>query len=166
MKIFSIIYDKTLDNEFIKFFDPFFIKNNNKKFRLIINNKISTLISNYKAKDCNTKLLKVKLLLLENHQLNFSKMFSKCSSLIQFYEKTSNVNILKGVSNKVNRFQGTINLNKDNESNIYSNDFNENEITISKDNSNEIISLQVKAEENNIDDYQSQLNNFFSYKTK
>ena len=90
MNIFHLIYDIKEKKE-IKIFDPFFIKNNGKKSKIVIKNKLSALISRYTVQDSEMKNLKIKLIIYENHGLNMSKMFFGCKSLVKFSKNSQKI---------------------------------------------------------------------------
>ena len=69
----------------INLFDPIFIKNNKRKCRMIIENRMLPLESEYTIKDINKENLKVKLLLFIEERLNFSHMCNNIISLKKFY---------------------------------------------------------------------------------
>ena len=52
---------------------------------MIINNKIYLLTDTYEVFDENIKILKVKLLILNNKKINLSYMFYECKSLKEFH---------------------------------------------------------------------------------
>ena len=66
----------------ISLFSYIFFKLNKKRLKIIIDNKLCNLISNlYKVPNHNMELLKVKLLILNSHDINFIEMFYNCNSL-------------------------------------------------------------------------------------
>ena len=83
METFRITYEIRNKVE-IKLFDPYFVKNNNRKSKMIIENKMLSLSDKYKVRNTNKKYLKVKLLLFTENLYNFEKMFFKCYLLKQF----------------------------------------------------------------------------------
>ena len=83
--IIKLIYEIKGEKK-IKIFDEEFVYNNedNSNIKMIINNKICELVDEYEITDNNLKFLKVKLLILNNENINLSYMFYDCHSLIDF----------------------------------------------------------------------------------
>ena len=82
--IMKLIYEIKEEKE-IKTLAHNFNIMNKRKCIMIINNKIYPLINIYKIYNNNMKILKVKLIIMNNKGLNFSHMFSECKSLQKFY---------------------------------------------------------------------------------
>ena len=88
--IIKLVYEIKKEKS-IKLFDYNFIRQNKRKFKIIINNKLSKLTNNYKKIfDDNTGVFKMKILIMNNQEINFNKMFYNCSSLQNFSIKTKN----------------------------------------------------------------------------
>ena len=83
METFKLTYEIRNKSE-IKLFDPHFVKNNIRKSKMIIENKMLSLTDKYKVHNTNKKYLKVKLLLFTENIFNFEKMFFKSNLLKQF----------------------------------------------------------------------------------
>ena len=81
--IMKLIYE-IKDEKIIGIFHPYFVKNNRKNFKMIINNKIYELSSKYQITNQKMKKLKVKLLFINNKKKDLSFMFAKCKSLKKF----------------------------------------------------------------------------------
>ena len=82
MYAFKLIYkvdENNIKNSIKIFGDKFFHLNQN-KFKIIIDNKLSPLMTNYKLKK-ETEYLKIKFLIFDNCGLDFSNMFFNCTSL-------------------------------------------------------------------------------------
>ena len=80
----KLIYE-IKEERIITIFHPFFVENNKKNCKMIINNKLYPLTDKYQVEDVNMKLLKIKLLILNNKKINFSLMFYECKSLKKFH---------------------------------------------------------------------------------
>ena len=94
MEILVMIHQINGQNK-INLFHPIFIKNNKRKCRMIIENKMLPLKSKWAIKDINKKNLKVKLLLFTKERINFSHMFNNINSLKKFYSASEKDNIDK-----------------------------------------------------------------------
>ena len=82
--IIKLVYEIE-KRKIIKFFDDNFYKLNKKKLKIIINNKLSNLTKNYMIiSHNNMKVLKIKLIIINSHEINFNKMFYNCNSLKDF----------------------------------------------------------------------------------
>ena len=91
--IIKLVYEiKT--QKTITIFDPHFVNRNKSKCKMIINNKIYLLTDKYQIVDKNKKLLKVKLLVLNNKKIDLSFMFFNCDSLKKFHIISKEENIL------------------------------------------------------------------------
>ena len=73
------------EEKIIMIFDSKFVKRNKNKCKMLINNKIYLLTDKYQVNDNNLKILKIKLLILNEGEINLSHMFYKCDSLKKFY---------------------------------------------------------------------------------
>ena len=98
MEIFTLIYEKKYYS--IKLFDPFFINNNKKNCKMIIDNKLFPLTENYDVPYdfySENKYLKIKLVIFTGHRLNLKKMFFNCECLKEFkiYNKKKSSQIQK-----------------------------------------------------------------------
>ncbi len=88
MKVINLIYKfEKFKPRNIKLFSKSFLKNNKKKFKLIIENKTSPLKERYYGKDYETEFVKVKLVIFDRTFLNFQNMFYGCNYLVEFYEE-------------------------------------------------------------------------------
>ena len=90
----KLIYEINSE-KIIKIFHPYFVKFNKNKCKMIINNKLYLLTDKYLVEDVNMKLLKIKLLILNNNKINFSLMFYECKSLKEFHVKSEEEEISK-----------------------------------------------------------------------
>ncbi len=82
--IIKLIYE--IKNEkSITIFHPYFVENNKNNCKMIINNKLCLLTDKYDVTDENMKLLRIKLLILNNKKINFCLMFYECKSLKEFH---------------------------------------------------------------------------------
>ena len=82
--IIKLVYEFK-DEEYIKLFGSNFFKQNKRKIKIIINNKLCNLTKNYiNISNNKMKILKIKLLILNSPEINLSKMFYNCSSLKNF----------------------------------------------------------------------------------
>ena len=120
--IVKLVYE-IKDEKIITIFHPIFVRNNKSNCRMIINNKLTKLTSKYQVNDKNMKILKIKLLILNNKKINLSYMFYKCDSLKKF-------NLLSKEETKSEEKYN--NKNHSNE-NINILDLNENQFTINLD---------------------------------
>ena len=82
--IIKLVYD-IKDEKAIIIFHPDFVETNKNSCKMIINNKLSLLTDRYEVIDENKKLLKIKLLILNNKKRYFSHMFHECKSLKEFH---------------------------------------------------------------------------------
>ena len=82
--IFKLIYE-IKDENILKIFDSEFVLKNQKKCKIIINNKIYPLKDEYEILDDNLKMLKIKLIILNNTKIDLSYMFYDCMELKKFY---------------------------------------------------------------------------------
>ena len=73
------------DEKAIIIFHPDFVENNKNNCKMIVNNKLCLLTDRYEVIDENKKLLKIKLLILNNKKINFYHMFHECKSLKVFH---------------------------------------------------------------------------------
>ena len=78
-----MIHEINEQNE-INIFNPTFVKNNIGKIKIVIENKLSSLSDKYFIKNKNKKYLKVKLLIFNKNNLNFSYMLKDITSLKNF----------------------------------------------------------------------------------
>ena len=62
---------------------------------MIVNNKLLLLTEKLEVIDNNKKLLKIKLLILNNKKINFAHMFYECESLKEFHIITEEEEISK-----------------------------------------------------------------------
>ena len=90
----KLIYEINSE-KIITIFHPYFVKFNKNKCKMIINNKLYLLTDKYLVEDVNMKLLKIKLLILNNNKINFSLMFYECKSLKEFHVKSEEEEISK-----------------------------------------------------------------------
>ena len=83
--IFKLVYE-IKDRKPIKFFDNNFAHKNKNigKFKMIINNKLYSINNQYQMVDDNKKILKIKLVILNDKGINFRKIFYECKSLKEF----------------------------------------------------------------------------------
>ena len=72
--IITLVYE-IKEEKVITIFHPFFVKNNKRNCKMIINNKIYELTDKYQINDQNLKKLEVKLLIINNNKINLSCMF-------------------------------------------------------------------------------------------
>ena len=84
MEIIQMIHEIKEQNE-IKIFNPTFVENNKGKIKIVIENKISSLSDKYTIENKNKKYLKIKLLVFNKINLNFSYMLKDITSLKIFY---------------------------------------------------------------------------------
>ena len=97
-----------INNKEITLFGENFVKNNNKKCSIIINNKENKLMSNYKIKK-EKKFLKIKLKYIDII-ISLSEMFFKCSSLFYIND---NLKLKTKYINEINNmFYECTSLNK------------------------------------------------------
>ena len=73
------------DEKTITIFHPYFVQNNKNNCKMIVNNKLCLLTDKLEVTDNNNKLLKIKLLILNNKKINLSYMFHECKSLKKFH---------------------------------------------------------------------------------
>jgi len=93
-----VIYNITKDDNDIKIFGSEFVENNNNIYKLIIDNKEYKITKNYKIKDDNKNILKIKLKGI-NNVTNMSFMFYECSSLLSLPDiSKSNTNNISNLS--------------------------------------------------------------------
>ena len=81
--IIKLIYE-IKESIVITLFGENFFKQNKRKLKIIINNKLYNLTNNYIEISNNKNVLKIKLLVLNSPEINFNKMFYKCNSLKYF----------------------------------------------------------------------------------
>ena len=93
MEILKMIYEKK--EEEIQIFNPFFIKNNKIKCKMMIKNMLLSITDKYKFTDKNQKYLKIKLIILVKDKLNFSNMYRNCTSLKKVYLFSQKNDIIK-----------------------------------------------------------------------
>ena len=72
------------EEKIITIFGSKFVKHNKNKCKMIINNKIYLLTDKYEISNDNKRILKIKLLMLNDAKINLSYMFYKCDCLIKF----------------------------------------------------------------------------------
>jgi len=72
------------EEKIITIFGSKFVKHNKNKCKMIINNQIYSLTDKYEISNDNMKILKIKLLMLNDAKINLSYMFYKCDCLIKF----------------------------------------------------------------------------------
>ena len=114
MKVINLIYKfGQFKQRYIRLFSKTFLKNNKRKCKLIIENKISPLKEIYHRKDYETKIIKVKLLLFDGCLFNFRNMFYNCNSLVEFYEEKSQKESI--IENNINEKQKESEINDHNE---------------------------------------------------
>ena len=83
--IFKLIYE--IKNEtLINIFDSDFVKKNKGNCKMIIDNKIYLLSDKFHISDDNQKILKIKLMIINNQRINLRYMFYNCKSLKKFYK--------------------------------------------------------------------------------
>ena len=109
MYAFKLIYkiDENNNKNSIKIFDDKFLRLNGKKFKIIIDNKLSPLKKSYKLNK-KTEKIKIKFIIFDNHGLDFSNMFKNCISLriiSDSFKKERN-------ENNVNEFKKMLNKKK------------------------------------------------------
>ena len=79
--IIKLVYE-IKKKKYIKLFDYYFFKRNKRKIKIIIHNNLCNLEKNYKKiSNDNMKILKIKLIILNTHEINFNRMFYGCCSL-------------------------------------------------------------------------------------
>ena len=85
-KLFSIIklVYEIKDEKIITILDSDFVNNNKNNCKMIVDNKIYLLSDKYQIFDEKMKLLKIKLLVLNNKKIDLSFMFYNCKSLKEF----------------------------------------------------------------------------------
>ena len=85
-KLFSIIklVYEIKDEKIITILDSDFVNNNKNNCKMIVDNKIYLLSDKYQIFDEKRKLLKIKLLVLNNKKIDLSFMFYNCKSLKEF----------------------------------------------------------------------------------
>jgi len=81
--IIKLVY-KIREEKNISIFSSYFVETNKNKCLMIINNKLYSLTDKCQIIDENIKTLKIKLLLLNNKNVNLSYMFYNCNSLKEF----------------------------------------------------------------------------------
>ena len=81
--IIKLVYE-IKNKKTITIFHPYFVEKNKINCKIIINNKMHLLTDKYQIVDENLKLLKVKLLILNNKKIDLSFMFCNCDSLKNF----------------------------------------------------------------------------------
>ena len=141
--------------KYIKLFGYKFFNRNKRKLKIIINNKLCNLTNNFKKiSNNNMKVLKIKLLLLNEPKINFSQMFYNCSSLNNFSIITKDEPISK---NKI--------IEEQNDNSIKSLNFNNSE-EINRQSSIDLYLLNRSS--NNTEKINTSNNtfNFSDYKTK
>ena len=82
--LIKLIY-QIKDEKTITIFNPIFVENNKNNCKMIVNNKLLLLTEKLEVIDNNKKLLKIKLLILNNKKINFAHMFYECESLKEFH---------------------------------------------------------------------------------
>ena len=88
--IIKLVYEIN-KRKYIKLLGYNFFKQNKRKLRIIINNKLCNFSNNYiKISDNNMEFLKIKLLIMNSPEINFSEMFYNCFSLKIFSIITKN----------------------------------------------------------------------------
>ena len=127
------------DEKIITIVHPIFAYYNRNNCLLVINNKLTKLTSKYQVNDEKMKLLKIKLLILNNKGINLSYMFYKCKSLKKFnlisLEEAKSEEQYNNKNNS-NENINTLELNK----NSYTTDTNKN------NNSNESYNNKTELE--------------------
>ena len=85
-KLFSIIklVYEIKDEKTITIFHPYFVENNKNNCKMIVNNRLCLLTDRYEVTDENKKLLKIKLLIINNKKINFAHMLHECKALKEF----------------------------------------------------------------------------------
>ena len=83
MRIFNLLYEIS-NTKIIKLFDPYFVKRNKIKCKIVIGSKILPLVHKYRVHDDGKNLLKIKLIILDCNGLNLEKMFFECYNLKKF----------------------------------------------------------------------------------
>ena len=82
--IIKLVYE-IKETKFITLFGENFFKRNEKKLKIIINNKFFNLTNNrIEILNNKMKILKIKLIILNSSKINFSEMFYNCDSLKYF----------------------------------------------------------------------------------
>ena len=144
MYAFKLIYkieENNIKNS-IKIFGDKFLLLNGKKFKIIIDNKLSPLKKSYKLNK-ETEYLKIKFIIFDNHGLDFSNMFKNCTSLriiSDSFKKERNENNVKKEENKEK-------INEKNNSDEFNNNVVQKENINSKDKNN--ININNNNDENN-----------------
>ena len=109
----SIIYkkrDEYFEKTKIKIFGEEFIKNNQKKCKIVINNKEHELMESYNINDNNKKELEIKLIGFDEIK-NMSNMFYECLSLSNLKDISNwNTNKVNDMSNMFSRCSSLSNL--------------------------------------------------------
>ena len=80
--IIKLVYE--IKSKKIRLFDEEFVNNNIGYCKMIINNKVLELADEYEIFDDKKKLLKVRIYVLNNEEIDFGYMFYECDSLIDF----------------------------------------------------------------------------------
>ena len=137
------------EHKTIKIFDFDFVKKNKIYCKMIINNKIYALTDIFRVVDKNIKLLKIKLLILNNKKINLSFMLYECISLKEFCLISEEEKIT------TKEFQD---INRTNKSDIKVSDLNDK----LKNRLNEYSSIDI----NNINDKEIIINNMNNYSSK
>ena len=88
--IIKLVYEIN-KRKYIKLLGYNFFKQNKRKLRIIINNKLCNFSNNYiKVSNNNMEFLKIKLLIMNSPEINFSEMFYNCFALKIFSIITKN----------------------------------------------------------------------------
>jgi len=132
----KLVY-KIKKNKTIKIFGLDFVEKNKNNCKMIINNKLCALNYKYEINDDNMKLLKVKLLILNNKKIDLSYMFYECKYLKLFYLISTKKDISQPDykdENIKNKSENNINTDNFDDLNNQSNltiktEYNNNELT-------------------------------------
>ena len=83
--IIKLVYEIN-KRKYLKLLGCNFFKQNIRKLRIIINNKLCNFSNNYiKVSNNNMEFLKIKLLIMKSPEINFSEMFYNCLSLKKIF---------------------------------------------------------------------------------
>ena len=93
MDILPLIYEIQKDEEIIKIFNPIFVKKYKSRCKIVYQNKIFPLQSEFMVKQNNITKLKIKLIHFNNH-LNIDSITEGCKSFIR---NKKNKNYLKKI---------------------------------------------------------------------
>ena len=109
LKEINIIYNIN-NKEYIRLFGDQFVENNKNICKMIIDNKEYKIAAQYKVKNYENNILKIKLKGI-NNITNMSYMFSYCSSLLSLSDISNwNTNNVIYMNNMFDRFSSLISL--------------------------------------------------------